>query len=96
MGSEIESIKNIYFEKDGKIIPLKMGIDEFQLTCDINDELKKEDMFFNNIPTVSFTFNLDKKANKKFRKTLIPSKGYRNAMILRQDGYLSPQNCDKE
>ena len=44
--------------------------------------------------SMEFSCDIDEKSSKKLNR-LILTKGQRNAIILKRDGYLSPENADR-
>lgn len=82
----------LYVSSDGGKTYQAMGkISEISIETEPENETEN---FFNTEP-MEFSCELDEKSVKNIEKVLY-TKGQRNGRILKRDGFLSPENADKE
>ena len=97
MSLAIGNVKTcVFYGDNGEEIGRLEDVEEGCITIDHENE-EGEDLknrFINN-KEVNLSFDLDEKSIKNLNKVLYP-KGIRNGRILKRDGYLNPENCDKE
>lgn len=95
MGLVKENVKTcVFYGDNGEEIGRLEDVKEITIDHENEEREDLKNRFINN-KEINLSFEPDKKSIKNLNK-LFYSKGIRNGRILKRDGYLNPENCDKE